>query len=35
MIKDPSLNAHGFQLLPLATSQLMGNNMEFDVPGIF
>ena len=34
-IKDPSLRPHGYQLLPLATSQLEGNNKEFDVSGIF
>ena len=33
-IKDPSLTALGYQLLPLATSQLMGDNREFDVKGI-
>ena len=25
---------HGYQLLPLATSQLVGNNREFDASGI-
>ena len=25
-IEDPSLSAYGFQLLPLATSNLVGNN---------
>ena len=34
-IKDPSLSAHGYQLLPIATSHLVGNNREFDVSGIF
>ena len=34
-IEDPSLSAHGSQLLPLATSQYMGDNKEFDVLGIF
>ena len=34
-IEDPSLSAHGYQLLPLATSYLVGNNREFDVLGIF
>ena len=34
-IEDPSLSAHGYQLLPLTTSQLMHNNREFDVSGIF
>ena len=35
IIKDPSLRELGYQLLPLATSQLMGNNREFDVSAIF
>ena len=30
-IEDPSLSVHGYQLLPLATSQLEGDNREFDV----
>ena len=30
-IEDPSLSAHGYQLLPIATSQLVGDNREFDV----
>ena len=34
-IEDPSLGAHGYQLLPIATSQLVGTNTEFDVSGIF
>ena len=34
-IEDSSLSAHGFQLLPLATSYLVDNNREFDVSGIF
>ena len=34
-IKDPTLSAHGYQLLPLATSYLVGNNREFDVSDIF
>ena len=34
-IEDPSLSAHGYQLLPLATSYLVGNNREFDVSDIF
>ena len=33
--KDPSLSAHGYQLLPLATSQLVGNKREFDIGDIF
>ena len=34
-IEDPLLSAHGYQLLPLATSYLVGNNREFDVSDIF
>ena len=34
-IEDPSLSAHGYQLLPLTTSQYVGDNREFDVSGIF
>ena len=34
-IKDPSLRAHGYQLLYLATSQYVGDNKEFDVSDIF
>ena len=34
-INNPSLSANGYQLLPLATTQLVGNNREFDVSGIF
>ena len=34
-IEDLSLSAHGNQLLPIATSYLVGNNREFDVSGIF
>ena len=30
-IKDLSLSAHGYQLLPIATSYLVGNNRKFDV----
>ena len=33
-IEEPSLIALGYQLLPLATSQLVGNNREFDVGDI-
>ena len=32
-IEDPSPSDHGYQLLPLATSQLVGNNSELDVLG--
>ena len=28
-LEDPSLSAHGYQLLPLATSHFVGNNKEF------
>ena len=34
-IKDSILSAHGYQLLPLATSYLVGDNREFDVSDIF
>ena len=34
-IEDPSLTTLAYQLLPLATNQLMGDNREFDVSGIF
>ena len=34
-IEDPSLSAHGYQILPLATSYFAGNNKEFDVSDIF
>ena len=30
-IQDQSLSAYAYQLLPLATSYLVGNNREFDV----
>ena len=33
--EDLLLSAHIYQLLPLATIQLVGNNREFDVSGIF
>ena len=32
---DPLLSAHGYQLLPIATSYLVDNNREFDVSDIF
>ena len=35
IIEDSLLSAHGYQLLPLTTSYLMGNNREFDVSDIF
>ena len=34
-IEDPSLSAHGYQLLPLATRYLVDKNREFDVSDIF
>ena len=34
-IEDPSLSAHGYQFLSIATSYLVGNNREFDVSDIF
>ena len=34
-IEDPSLSANGYQMLPLATSQQVGDKREFDVSGIF
>ena len=34
-IEDPSLSAHGYQLLPIATSYVVSNNWEFDVSDIF
>ena len=35
-IEDLTLSSHGYQLLPIATSQYVGyNNREFDVSGIF
>ena len=34
-IEDLSLSAHGYQLLPLATSYLVGYNRDLDVSGIF
>ena len=34
-IEDPLLSAHGYQLLSMATSYLVGNNREFDVSDIF
>ena len=33
-IEDPSLSAYDYQLLPIATSCLVGNNREFGVSGI-
>ena len=34
-IEVPLLSAHGYELLPMATSYLVGNNREFDVADIF
>ena len=34
IIEDPSLSSHGYHLLPIATSYLVGNNREFDVSDI-
>ena len=34
-IEDPSLGAHGYQLLPIVTSYLVSNNREIDVSDIF
>ena len=34
-IEDPSLSAHAYQLLPLVTSYLAGNNEDSDASGIF
>ena len=34
-IDDPLLSGHGYQLLPIATSYLVGNDREFDVSDIF
>ena len=34
-IEDLSLSTHCYQLLPIATSYLVGNNNKFDVSNIF
>ena len=34
-IEDLSRSVHGYQLLPIATSYLVGNNREFNVSDIF
>ena len=34
-IEDSSLSVHGYQLLPLVTSQYVGDNREIDVSDIF
>ena len=33
--EDPLLSDHGYQLLSIATSYLVGNNREYDVSDIF
>ena len=35
IIEDSLLSAHGYQLLSIATSYLVGNNRNFDVSDIF
>ena len=34
-IEDPSLSAHGYQLLPIAMCYLVGYNRKFDLSNIF
>ena len=34
-IEDSSLSSHGYQLLSIATSYLVGNNRKFDLSEIF
>ena len=34
-IEDQSLSAHGYQLLPLATSQKVYDNREINISDIF
>ena len=34
-MKDPSLTALSYQMLPIATNQLMGDDKEFDIKGMF
>ena len=34
-IENPLVSAHGYQLLSIATSYLVGKNREFDVSDIF
>ena len=34
-IEEALLSAHGYQLLLIATSYLVGNNRKFDVSDIF
>ena len=35
IIEDPLLSTHGYQLLSIATSYLVGNNRKFDLSYIF
>ena len=35
IIEDSSLSTNGYQLLPIATSYLVGYNREFDASSIF
>ena len=35
IIEDSLLSSHGYQLLSIATSYLVGNNREFNVSDIF
>ena len=35
IIEDPLLSAHGYQLLSIVTSYLVGNNREFNASDIF
>ena len=34
-IEDPSLSAHGYQFLPIATCYIVADNSKFDISGIF
>ena len=34
-IEDSLLSAHGYQVMSIATSYLVGNNRKFDVSEIF
>ena len=34
-IEEALLSAHGYQLWPIGSSYLVGNNREFDVSDIF
>ena len=35
IIEDPSLSAYGYQLCPIVTSYLVGNNRKFNISDIF